>query len=54
MYIDFNEKRIGIVSCKMRPCADITQGSDYDMDWNDWKFEFLVGERDFYVIYDVY
>jgi len=24
------------------------------MDWNDWKFEFLAGERDFYVIYDVY
>jgi hypothetical protein len=24
------------------------------MGWNDRKFEFLAGERDFYVIYDVY
>lgn len=32
----------------------LTQQSDYDMDWNDWKFDFVAGERDFYVIYDVY
>jgi hypothetical protein len=24
------------------------------MGWNDWKFEFLAGEGEFYVIYDVY
>jgi len=54
VYIDVNEKRIGITCCKTWPCADITQESDYDMGWNDLKFEFLAGERDFYVIYDVY
>jgi hypothetical protein len=56
--MDFNGKEIDIICCKTWSYAEITQESD-DTDWNDWKFEFLAGERNLLLLlllftYDAY